>query len=111
MTARIVVLPQKHDPDTFIREHGNDGLSKLLREAMSLPEFIFARLVEQYGLSLEGKSKIVTELQPLIKATGNNHLQRTVFVSHFSKKLGINPEQLVEGVRVTGPAQPKWQRP
>lgn len=110
MAARISVLPQKHDPDTFIQAHGKEGLQRQLEAAMSLPEFIFARLVKQFGLSLEGKSKIVTELQPLIKAIGDNYLQRTVFINHFSKKLGVAPEQLETGVRTTKPLQPHTSR-
>ncbi len=99
MTARISVLPENHDPDSYVREHGREGIGKLLDNAMSLPEFIFARLVKQFGLSLEGKSKIVSELQPLVKAIGDNYLQRTVFINHFSNKLGITPEQLEAGLR------------
>ena len=110
MTSRICVLPQKHDPDTFILAHGKEKLSKHLEEALSLPEFIFARLVQQFGLSLEGKSKIVAELQPLIKAIGDNYLQRTVFITHFSKKLGITPEQLEKGGRASRPSHPDTGR-
>jgi len=110
MTARISVLPEKHDPDTYVREHGREGLSELLDHAMSLPEFIFARLVKQFGLSLEGKSKIVAELQPLIKAIGDNYLQRTVFINHFSKKLGVTPQQLEEGLRAPTDRQPAITR-
>ncbi|MFH1020255.1 MAG: DNA primase [Pseudomonadota bacterium] len=98
VTARIAVLPEAHDPDTFVREFGRDGLHKHLETAMPLPEFVFDKLVAQYGLSVAGKTKIVAELQELIKAIGDQHLQRTLFVSHFAKKLGLTPQQLLEGV-------------
>lgn len=98
VTAKIAVLPEAHDPDTFVREFGPEGLSKHLEKAMPLPEFVFDKLVEQYGLSVSGKTKIVEELRELIKAIGDQHLQRTLFVSHFAKKLGLAPQQLLEGV-------------
>ncbi len=98
VTARIAVLPEAHDPDTFVREFGRDGLYKHLETAMPLPEFVFDKLVAQYGLTVAGKTKIVAELQELIKAIGNQQLQRTLFVSHFAKKLGLAPQQLLEGV-------------
>lgn len=99
LTSKIAVLPESHDPDTFVNQFGKETLLELLNNAMSLPEFIFSRLVEQYGLTLEGKGKIVAELQPIINAIGDQQLQRTLFVSHFSKKLDLTHEQLLSGVR------------
>jgi len=107
--ARIAVLPEAHDPDTFIREFGRDGLHKHLKTAMPLPEFVFDKLVAQYGLNVAGKTKIVAELQELIKTIGNQHLQRTLFVSHFAKKLGLTPQQLLGGV--TPPTETRNARP
>lgn len=101
MDARIAVLPEQHDPDTFINEEGKEKLAKLLINAISLPEFIFARLVDQFGLTLAGKGKIISELQPFIRAIDDNHLQRTLFVSHFSTKLGLTPEQLLGPMPLT----------
>ena len=98
VTARIAVLPEAHDPDTFVREFGRDGLHKHLETAMPLPEFVFDKLVAQYGSSVAGKTKIVEELRELIKAIGDQHLQRTLFVAHFAKKLDLSPQQLLGGV-------------
>lgn len=105
LPARVAILPGDHDPDTFVRAEGKEGLQKLLDAALSLPEFVFAKLVDQYGLTVEGKGQIIAELVPLIKATGNDHLQRTIFVTHFSKKLDLTPDQLLGGIKVnTSPA-------
>lgn len=98
VTARIAVLPESHDPDTYVREVGREGLVRHLKDALPLPEFVFDKLVAQHGTSVAGKAKIVAELQELIKTIGDQHLQRTLFVSHFAKKLGLAPQQLMEGV-------------
>jgi DNA primase len=89
----VAILPAGHDPDTFIRERGLAELNQLLQQAESLPEFAFNRLIDEYGLTLDGKSRIVMELQPLIKAAVSP-LQRSVFVAHFAEKLGMSIEQL-----------------
>ena len=68
-------------------------MTKLLEKAESLPEFVLSRLVQEYGLTLDGKRRIVEELQPLVKAAVSP-LQRSVFVSHFAEKLGMPMEQL-----------------
>ena len=98
LTAKIAVLPNNHDPDTFIREFGQDGLTSLLDKAQAMPEFVFDKLKEQYGLTVAGKAKIVEELRPLIKTIGDQHLQQTLFVSHFSKELNLSSNQLITGI-------------
>jgi DNA primase len=93
VVGRVALLPDGHDPDTFIREKGLVQLNQLLDRAESLPEFVLNRLIEEYGLTLDGKSRIVEELQPLIQAA-ISPLQRSVFVSHFAEKLGLPVAQL-----------------
>lgn len=95
--ARVALLPKNHDPDTFVREFGKEGLEKCLSEACSVSEFVFSRLVEKYGLSLEGKAKIMAELRPVIDSIDERDPERMIFVSHFSQKLGLTPEQLLTG--------------
>jgi len=93
IVGRVALLPEGHDPDTFIREKGLVALNRLLENAESLPEFVLNRFIQEYGLTLDGKSKIVEELQPLVKAAVSP-LQRSVFISHFAEKLGMSMEQL-----------------
>jgi DNA primase len=98
LPAEIVILPDNHDPDSFIRKHGKGKLTELIKRARSLPEFVFEALVAQHGLTLEGKSKIIQDLRPIISLIDDKNLQRTLFVSHFSKKLDLAPQQLQEGI-------------
>ncbi len=96
LDARVVLLPPDHDPDTFVRAFGEKQMEKEIAMARSLPEFVFERLVQEHGLTLEGKGKIVNELRPIIKSMGDRNLQRSLFVSHFSRKLGLQPEHLLK---------------
>ncbi len=94
LEGKVAILPEGHDPDTYLRDEGKVALEDLIAKAYSLPDFIFGRFVTEYGLSVEGKGKIIRELQPLIKAIGNDHLQRSVFIAHFSEKLGLDPKEV-----------------
>lgn len=98
VAARVVILPDGHDPDTFVVEFGAEALEERLAAASSLPEFVVSHLVNMHGLDLEGKGRIVEELRPLIKAIADQDLQRSLFVSHFSQKLGLSEEQLLGAV-------------
>jgi len=100
--ARVVLLPQGHDPDTLIREKGAGGLDELVERAMGLPEFVFDTLVKQHGLTLNGKNRIIAELQPLFKAGDSG--QRSLMVAHFSEKLGISPDRMsVSAIQASRP--------
>lgn len=76
-------------------------------EAASLAEFVFQQLVEQHGLSVEGKGKIVQELKPIIEAI-TDPLQRKIFVAHFSEQLGITTDEMLTAYRP--PARPAATR-
>ncbi|MCF6289636.1 MAG: DNA primase [Desulfobacterales bacterium] len=116
VTARIAMLPAEHDPDTFVRAHGREYLENFLNQAQGLLEFVFGRLVEKHGQDLEGKFRVLAELRPLLEATADNPLQRSVLVSHFSDKLKLDPEQVERGFRAAaraetrGPARPPAEK-
>jgi DNA primase len=88
VTGKVAILPPGHDPDTYVREEGLTALNLLLDKAENLPEFVLGRWVEEYGLGLDGKRRIVEELKPLL-AAAVSPLQRAVFLSHFAEKLGM----------------------
>lgn len=91
--GRVAFLPTGHDPDTFIREKGLAALNNLLDQAVPLPEFTLDQMILRHGLTLDGKSRILEELKPLI-ATAVSPLQRSLFVAHFAEKLGLAALQL-----------------
>jgi len=95
MSAKVALLPPGHDPDTFIREKGQEEMARLLDSAVPLAEFAQTKLIEEHGLSLDGKNRIVEELRPLAQAAVSP-LQRSVVIAHFSEKLGVPARQLSE---------------
>jgi DNA primase len=101
--ALVALLPAGHDPDTLVQEKGVSGIETLIDQALALPEFVFETLVEQHGLTLDGKNHIIADLQPLL-ATGDAS-QRALMVAHFSEKLGVPPGRMSKtAVRVLSPA-------
>ena len=95
MSAKVALLPSGHDPDTFIREKGQEEMERLLDSAVPLAEFALTKMIEEHGLSLDGKNRIVEELRPLAQAAASP-LQRSVVIAHFSEKLGVPARQLSE---------------
>jgi DNA primase len=89
IAGKVALLPEGHDPDTFIREKGLAALEGLLAEAMPLPEFALQQLVKEHGLTLDGKGRIIRDLQPLLRAARSS-LQRSLMLSHFSESIGVS---------------------
>jgi DNA primase len=99
VAARVALLPAAHDPDTYIRAHGKEGLDKYLDSALPILEFAFEHLKEKHGMSMGGKGKILEELEPFILASGSSAFQQSVLISEFSNKLGLDPEQVLQGFK------------
>ncbi|MBU1139256.1 MAG: DNA primase [Proteobacteria bacterium] len=93
VAGKVALLPPGHDPDTFVQEKGLFALEALLDRARPLPEFTLEQLVKEHGLTLDGKSRIISELRPLIKAAVSP-LQRSLMLSHFSETIGVPAEEL-----------------
>jgi len=103
--GKVALLPEGHDPDTFIREKGLSPLEALLATAMPLPEFTLQQLVEEHGLTFDGKNRIMKALQPLLKASRSS-LQRSLLLSHFSETLGVSVQDLGAAMVVPKPSAP-----
>lgn len=94
--ALVAVLPEGHDPDTFVRAEGEEGIRRLVSEAVPLAEFVFETLVKEHGLTLQGKNRIAGELRQIMDAC-TERMQRSLMIAHFSEKLGISPVQFESG--------------
>ena len=94
MSGRVALLPQDHDPDTFIREFGVQRLSEVIESAHPLPEFVVQQFVDRHGESLDGKFRIIEELRPLFEAAPSG-VQRDTMARHFGAILAIDPERLL----------------
>jgi DNA primase len=99
VAARVALLPAMHDPDTYIRAHGKEGLEKYLVAALPILEFAFEHLKDRHGMSMTGKGKILEELEPLIQASGSSPFQQSVLISEFSNKLDLDTSQVLQGFR------------
>ena len=63
--VKFLFLPEKDDPDSYIRAHGKDAFEQMVREAQTLSAFLIAEL--QAGLNLgsaEGRAQFVARATP-----------------------------------------------
>jgi len=94
--GKVALLPHGHDPDSLVREKGATGITDLVERAKPLAEFVFEALVEEFGLTLSGKSLIMQELAALVQEASDPG-QKDLMVAHFSEKLGVSPARFLSG--------------
>ncbi|MDY6882021.1 MAG: DNA primase [Desulfatiglans sp.] len=91
-TARAVVLPDGHDPDSFVTQYGGRSFSELLDRALPMLDFFLDQRVSRGG-SDEDKVRSLTELLPLLLEIRSFAL-RSLYVQRVAEMTGIK-EQVI----------------
>ncbi len=100
MDVRIVILPQGQDPDSFVQQRGKAQFEACAQRAMSVIPFLTQSAVEQFGLSVEGKIKILEEMkEPLARV--EDPAARSLYIHELAQTLGIDEAAVLEKVRKT----------
>ena len=77
MLVSFIFLPQNKDPDTFVREQGNEALAKLLKSGIPLSTMILETICSSGRLSsVEGKSSAIAALKNLFKSMSEGIFKR-----------------------------------
>ncbi|AJR09976.1 DNA primase [Photobacterium gaetbulicola] len=105
---KFMFLPDGEDPDTYIRQYGQEGFEKQVDQAMTLSDFMFSTLLQQVDTSSnEGKAKLSTLAVPLIDKVPGGTL-RLYLREMLGRKLGLpNEEQLQQLISKQGAEAPK----
>ncbi len=65
----FLFLPEEHDPDSYIREHGREGFIEFVKRALPLSEYLLSELARDNNLAnAEGRAKALFDARPLVKA-------------------------------------------
>ncbi len=106
VNAQILVLDSGYDPDDYLAEYGAESFQKLADRAMGVVTFLLETAVNEHGLSIEGKVRIVADLQPTLAAV-TDPVERSLYLKEVSERLGIDESALAAKIRDTavGPAE------
>jgi DNA primase len=101
--AKAVVLPEKYDPDDYVRQFGREKLEKIIDQAPSVIDYYIDHLVGE-KVSLEEKRDAVREALHFVASFGDA-IERNLFLKRISEKLGIDQEVLKkEAIRTREPS-------
>jgi DNA primase len=110
LEARILVLPEGHDPDSYVMEAGADRFQEAAGGALSAMDFLLERSIAQHGMTTQGKMRIVKELAgPL--ASMADPLAKAIHLQKVAERLGIDEVTLQRSLPVAGGRGPFPHRP
>ena len=93
LPARAVVLPEGHDPDSFVNEKGLDSLNGLMDEAPLMFDFFLEQKMQEAN-SDEEKAHTLKEVLPALIEIKDFTL-RSLYVRRVSERVGIREEAVM----------------
>ena len=96
--THILVLPAGHDPDSFVFEHGPEAFLQAASKSPGIITFLINRAVDKYGLSTEGKIRIISEMQQILAAI-NDSVAQALYIKQLAEKIGIAETAILERIR------------
>lgn len=96
--ARVLLLPEGEDPDSFIRKNGNTAFLELISKARSIIDFTLDRIIKRItgvkgNLSLEVKVKNAEECLNIIRKI-HNRIEQDHYLKRLSNDLNIDKDVL-----------------
>jgi DNA primase len=99
INGNMVVLPDGHDPDSFVRTAGKAGFITVIREKKPLLDYFFDFSVRKHGLkTLEGKIGFIGSVLPYIEGI-KDPVRRRLYVQRLSDLTGVEEDIFLDKLR------------
>lgn len=98
INAQIVILPDGYDPDSYIFEFGVESFLVLVSEAKDIIPFLMDSAVKKHGLSIEGKIRIISEMQETLGSISDN-TRRSLYIKELAECINIDESAVLEKIR------------
>jgi DNA primase len=98
VSAKVLVLPQGEDPDSFVNRYGADEFRELLKGAVPIFDFYLDQALAHMDANVDGKIKLLSEVLPIFMDLGPG-ATRLLYAHRFSEKAGINEAIIWEELR------------
>ncbi len=110
-SLKFVFLPDGEDPDSLIREQGQQAFEKILDNASPLSKFLFDHLMAQVDMSsLEGRAALVESFQPYLLKLPASVLKDAI-INEIGNNFGTGSEQFLAKFNKNIPQQQAFKKP
>lgn len=94
ISIRFLFLPTEHDPDSYIREFGEEAFRACLKESDALSTFFLNELASRHSVKeVEGRSALVHEARPLLAQVPAITL-KIQLQNELARLVQLTPEEL-----------------
>ncbi len=108
--ARFLFLPDGEDPDTLIRQEGQQAFEQRLSHATPLADFMLQHLAELLDLSTaDGCARLSELAKPLISKIEEG-VFKDLLLNQLSKMIGLSSKNLQQHIPGNQPQHPAPQR-
>ncbi|OOG47414.1 DNA primase [Polaromonas sp. A23] len=95
-TVKFLFLPQEHDPDSYIREHGQEAFAAYVAKAVPLSKFMLEAAAEGCDLdTAEGRAHMASNARPLWSLLPDGTLKRQL-LAEIADQVLIDSRELLQ---------------
>ena len=95
-SVKFLFLPEEHDPDSFIREQGQEAFAQAVVQAKPLSRFLLEAAAEDCDLSTaEGRARLAAQARPLWQAMPDGALKRQL-LGELAQQVQVGAGELVD---------------
>ena len=95
-TVKFLFLPSEHDPDSYIREHGQEGFADCVKKAVPLSRFMLEAAADGCDLdTAEGRAHMASNARPLWSLLPEGAL-RPQLLAEIADKVMIDSRDLLQ---------------
>ncbi len=92
--VRFVFLPEGHDPDSYVNEHGADAFIEALDNGVALSDHLIAELAQQVDLgTVDGRARLAELARPLLAKIPAG-VYRELLLESLAKTVGLTSSKL-----------------
>ena len=89
MKVRLLALPEGMDPDDFLAKEGRERFDQLLKDTRPLMEVFLEQSLADYDGSVEGRTKVVREVAPMLRLLDSRVTQEG-YLRMLDQRLGVS---------------------
>ena len=92
--VHFVFLPEGHDPDSYVNEHGSDAFIKALDNGVALSDYMISELAADVDLdTVDGRARLAESARPLIAKIPQG-VYRELLIESLANTVGLSAAKL-----------------
>ena len=108
---RFVFLPEGHDPDSYVNEHGARKFVTLLASGSALSEFLIEELAGQVDMqTVDGRARLAELARPLVNRIPAG-VYRELLIDSLAESVGLTAAKLATMISTGGKEPPRYGAP